>query len=37
VHFTNAMRASGIKKDALGSRSLTGIDVSHDADIPATL
>jgi hypothetical protein len=37
MHFANAVRATRIEKDALGSRSLTGIDVSHDADIPATL
>jgi hypothetical protein len=37
MHFANAVRAARIEKDALGSRSLTGIDVCHDADIPATL
>jgi len=29
--------AARIEEDALRSRSLTGIDVCHDADIPATL
>jgi hypothetical protein len=37
MHFANAVRAARIEEDALGSRSLTGIDVRHDADIPATL
>jgi len=31
------MRLSRIEKDALGRSGLTGIDVGHDADIPATL
>jgi hypothetical protein len=31
------VRASGIKKDALRRSGLAGIDVGHDADVPATL
>jgi hypothetical protein len=37
MHFANAVRATRIEQDALGRCSLTGIDVRHDADIPATL
>jgi hypothetical protein len=37
MHFANTVRATRVEKDALGSCSLTGIDVRHDADIPATL
>ena len=37
VDLANAVRASRIKQDALRGRGLTGIDVRHDADIPATL
>jgi hypothetical protein len=36
VDLANAVRASRIKQDALRGRGLTGIDVRHDADIPAT-
>jgi hypothetical protein len=37
VNFTDAMQAAGIEQNALGRRRLAGIDVRHDADIPATL
>jgi hypothetical protein len=30
------VRPSRIKQDALGRGGLPGIDVSHDADVPAT-
>jgi hypothetical protein len=31
------VRASCVEQDPLRGRGLTGIDVGHDADIPATL
>jgi hypothetical protein len=37
VDLADAVRPSRIKQDALRGRGLPGIDVSHDADIPATL
>jgi hypothetical protein len=37
MDLADAVRPSGIKKDALGRRGLAGINVRHDADIPATL
>jgi hypothetical protein len=35
VDLSDAVRASGIEKDSLRRSGLTGIDVGHDADIPA--
>jgi hypothetical protein len=35
VDLSDTMRFPRIKKDALGRSGLTGIDVGHDADIPA--
>src|ERR1019366_8886485 len=37
MDLTNAVRASRIEQDALRGGGLTGIDVGHDADIPATI
>src|SRR5881396_1535501 len=37
VHLADLMGAAGVVEDALGSRRLTGIDVSHDADISRLL
>ena len=37
VHLSDAVRPSRIKQDALRRSGLPGIDVRHDADIPATL
>ena len=37
VHLSDAVRLSRIEQDALRRSGLTGIDVGHDADIPATL
>jgi hypothetical protein len=37
MHFANAVQAAGIEQNALGRRRLAGIDVRHDADVPATL
>ena len=37
VHLADTVRLSRIKQDALRRRGLPGIDVGHDADIPATL
>ena len=33
MDFTNLVGSARIKKDSFGRRRLTGIDVSHDADI----
>jgi hypothetical protein len=37
MDFPDAMRSSGIEKDALGRRGFTRVDVSHDADVAATI
>src|SRR4029077_20979811 len=37
MHLSDTVRLSGIEKDALRRSGLTGIDVGHDADIPAPL
>jgi hypothetical protein len=37
MDLSDAVRPSGIEKDALRRSGLTGIDVGHDADVPATL
>jgi hypothetical protein len=37
VHFADAVRDTGIEKDALSRSGLAGIDVGHDADVPATI
>jgi hypothetical protein len=37
MDLSDAVRASGIKQDALRRSGLAGINVGHDADIPATL
>jgi hypothetical protein len=37
MDLADAVRASRVEQDALRGRGLTGIDVRHDADIPATL
>ena len=37
MDLANAVRAARVKQHALRGRGLTGIDVRHDADIPATL
>ncbi len=37
VDLADAVRLSRIKQDALRRRGLPGIDVGHDADVPATL
>jgi hypothetical protein len=37
VDLSDAVRPSGIEKDALSRSGLTGIDVRHNADISATL
>jgi hypothetical protein len=33
VYFTDFVGDSRVKKDTFGGRRLTGIDVSHDADV----
>ena len=33
VNFTDLVRDTRVKQDAFGRRGLTGIDVSHDADV----
>jgi hypothetical protein len=37
MHLADTVRLSRIKQDALRRRGLPGIDVRHDADVPATL
>jgi hypothetical protein len=37
MHFADPVRNAGIKKDALSRSGLAGIDVRHDADVPAAL
>ena len=37
MDLSDAVRSAGIEQDALRRSGLTGIDVSHDADVPATL
>jgi hypothetical protein len=37
VDLSDAVRPSGIEKDALSRSGLAGIDVGHDADVSATL
>ena len=37
VHFADTVRDARIKKDALSRSGLAGIDVGHDADVPATI
>jgi hypothetical protein len=36
MHFADLMGNTGIKQNAFRGRGFTGIDVGHDADIPAT-
>jgi hypothetical protein len=33
VHLTNLVSDACVKQDALGGGGLTGVDVSHDADV----
>jgi hypothetical protein len=35
VDLSDAMRLSSVEKDALGRSGLAGIDVGHNADVPA--
>jgi hypothetical protein len=35
MHFANAVQPACVEKNALGRRRLPGIDVRHDADVPA--
>jgi hypothetical protein len=37
MDLSDAMRSSRIEKYALGRGGLTGVNVSHDADVPATI
>jgi hypothetical protein len=37
MDLSDAVRASGIEKDSLRRSGLAGIDVRHDADVPATI
>jgi hypothetical protein len=36
MDLSDAVRSSCVEKNALRRSGLTGIDVGHDADIPAT-
>jgi hypothetical protein len=35
VHLSDAVRLACVEQDALRRSGLTGIDVGHDADVPA--
>jgi hypothetical protein len=37
MHFTNTVRDAGIKQDALCRCRLSGVDVRHNTDVPATI
>ena len=37
MHFADAVRDARIKKDALCRSRLSGVDVRHDSDVPATI
>jgi hypothetical protein len=37
MHFANAVRDARIKQDALCRCRLSGVDVRHDSDVPATI
>jgi hypothetical protein len=37
MDLSDAVRPARIEQDALRRRGLAGIDVCHDADVPATL
>jgi hypothetical protein len=37
VHLADLVGDAGVEEDALRRRGLAGIDVGHDADVPATL
>jgi hypothetical protein len=37
VHFADPMRDPRVIEDALGRRRLSGVDVRHDSDVPATI
>jgi hypothetical protein len=36
MHFADAVRDARIEEDAFGRSRLSGVDVRHDSDIPAT-
>jgi hypothetical protein len=37
MHFANAVRDARVKQDALCRCRLSGVDVRHDSDVPATI
>jgi hypothetical protein len=37
VHLTDTVRDARIEEDALGRRRLTGVNVRHNPDVPATI
>ena len=37
MHFSDTVRDARIEEDAFGRRRLSGVDVRHDPDIPATI
>jgi hypothetical protein len=37
MNLSDAMRSARVEQDALRRSGLAGIDVRHDADVPATL
>jgi hypothetical protein len=37
MHFADAVRNARVKKDTLCRCRLSGVDVRHDSDVPATI
>jgi hypothetical protein len=37
VHFSDTVRDARIEENALGGSRLSGVDVRHDSDVPATI
>jgi hypothetical protein len=37
VHLADTVRDARIEEDALGRRRLTGVNVRHNPDVPATI
>jgi hypothetical protein len=37
MHFTDTVRDAGIEQDALCRCRLSGVNVRHDTDVPATI
>jgi hypothetical protein len=37
MHLADAVRNARIEQNALGRRRLSGVDMRHDSDVPATI